>query len=100
LDVPYAKANFDSKFLQDCYSTMTARMNNILTKESVRSFTGSDFTAKEIITSKTPISVYLHWPEKDLLMLSPLINLVLNSLLDGMADTYDALKGRGCHRVL
>jgi type IV secretion system protein VirD4 len=100
LDIPYNMANFESKFLHDCYSTMTARINNILTKETVRSFTDSDFTARDIITSKTPISVYLHWPEKDLLFLSPLIQLILDSLLIGMTDVYDDLKGVGCYRVL
>jgi hypothetical protein len=64
--------DFDSKFLQDCYSTMTARMNNILTKETLRCFTGSDFTGRDIITSGSrPISLYLCWPEKDLLTLGP-----------------------------
>ena len=100
LDIPYKMADFESKFLHDCYSTMTARMNNILTKETIRSFMGSDFTASQIITSKTPISVYLHWPEKDLLFLSPLIQLVWGSLIDGMTDTYDDLKGIGCYEVL
>ncbi|MGE5441437.1 MAG: hypothetical protein ACM3Q0_00015, partial [Bacteroidota bacterium] len=51
LDMSYEQADFDSKFLQDCYSTMTARINNILTKATVRCFTGSDFTGKDIITS-------------------------------------------------
>jgi hypothetical protein len=46
LDISYEQADFNSKFLQDCYSTMTARINNILTKETVRCFTGSDFTGK------------------------------------------------------
>src|SRR5512132_3053677 len=77
LDVSYEQADFDSKFLQDCYSTMTARINNILTKETVRCFTGSDFTGKDIITSGDhPASLYLCWPERDLLTLGPLIELV------------------------
>jgi hypothetical protein len=64
LDISYEQTDFDSKFLQDCYSTMTARINNILTKEMVRCFTGSDFTGKDIITSD-PVSLYLCWPERD-----------------------------------
>src|SRR5512133_3495667 len=60
LDISYEQADFDSKFLQDCYSTMTARINNILTKETVRCFTGSDFTGKNIITSGDhAVSLYL-----------------------------------------
>jgi type IV secretory pathway TraG/TraD family ATPase VirD4 len=82
-------------------SYLTRRMNRILTKESIRCFTGSDFTAKDIITSgKHPISVFLCWPEKDLLSLSPLIQLIWASLIDGMIDTYDTLRGKGCSRVL
>jgi hypothetical protein len=101
LGINYDKANFESNFLNDCFSTMKARMDNILTKESVRCFTGSDFTAKDIITSgKHPISVYLCWPEKHLLTLSPLINLVWNSLLDGMIDYYDSVRGKGCFPVI
>jgi type IV secretion system protein VirD4 len=101
LDTSYDKADFDSKFLQDCYSTMTARINNILTKETVACFTGSDFTGRDIITSgKHPISLYLSWPEKDLLTLGPLIELIWDCLISNMVDTYDALKGVGCTRTM
>jgi type IV secretion system protein VirD4 len=101
LDVDFANADFQNKFLRDCWGTLTRRMNRILTKESVRCFTGSDFTAKDIITSgEHPISVFLCWPEKDLLSLSPLIQLIWSSLIDGMIDTYDSSKGEGCFPVL
>jgi type IV secretory pathway TraG/TraD family ATPase VirD4 len=104
LDMTYATAvrdDFASRFLNDCYSTMTTRMNAILTKESVRCFMGSDFTAKDIITSgEHPLSVFLCWPEKDLSALSPLIELVWDSLVNGMVDAYDALRGVGCYRTL
>ena len=101
LDIGYKKADFNNQFLRDCFSTLATRINNVLTKESVRCFNRSDFTAKDIITSKEhPISVYLCWPEKDLLSLSPLIQLIWNSLFDGMIDTYDTLRGKGCVPVL
>jgi type IV secretory pathway TraG/TraD family ATPase VirD4 len=101
LDISYEQADFDSKFLQDCYSTMTARINNILTKETVRCFTGSDFTGKDIITSGAhPASLYLCWPERDLLTLSPLIELVWDCLINDMVDAFDKLKGEGCARTL
>jgi type IV secretory pathway TraG/TraD family ATPase VirD4 len=103
LDVTYEKAkkdDFSSRFLNDCYSTMTARLNNILTKESVKCFIGSDFTAKDIMTSgENPISVYFCWPEKNLLSLSPIIQLVWDSLINGMTDYYDSVRGEGCYRV-
>jgi type IV secretion system protein VirD4 len=102
LDMEYGKADFDSKFLQDCWSTLTARMSQILTKESVTCFTGSDFTAKEILTSPSPISVYLSWPEEHVLSLAPLIRLVWDCLVSGMIGYYDdpAVQGKGCMRVL
>ena len=101
LDVDFAHADFNNKFLRDCWGTLTRRMSRILTKESTRCFTGSDFTAKDIITSgEHPISVFLCWPEKDLLSLSPLIQLVWDTLINEMIDTYDTLKGEGCYPVL
>jgi type IV secretion system protein VirD4 len=102
LDIEYAKADFDSKFLQDCWSTLTARMRKILTKETVKCFTGSDVTAKEIITSPRPLSVYLSWPEEHVHYLAPLIRLVWDSLINGMLGFYDSpdVQGKGCERVL
>jgi type IV secretory pathway TraG/TraD family ATPase VirD4 len=76
-------------------------MRRILTKESVRCFTGSDFTAKDIITSgEHPLSVYLCWPEQHLLSLAPLIQLVWDSLFNGTVAYYDDKRGVGCFRVL
>jgi type IV secretory pathway TraG/TraD family ATPase VirD4 len=76
-------------------------MRRILTKESVRCFTGSDFTAKDIITSgEHPLSVFLCWPEQHLLTLAPLIQLVWDSLFNGMTGYYDSVRGKGCYRVL
>jgi type IV secretion system protein VirD4 len=102
LDTDYDKADFESKFLQDCWSTLTARMSKILTKESVRCFTGSDFSAKDIITSEKPVSVYLSWPEEHMLSLAPLVQLVWDSLINGMIGYYDSpdVQGKGCRRVL
>jgi len=100
LDVDYFHADFKDKFLVSCWGTMAARMNRLLTKESVRCFTGSDFTAQDIITAKNPVSVYLHWPEKDVRSLAPLIQLVWDSLFDGMIDAYDTRQGNGCQPVL
>src|SRR2546429_390108 len=60
LDVDFAHADFQDRYLRSSWGTVTRRMRRLLTKESVRCFTGSDFTAKDIITSKTPITVYFH----------------------------------------
>jgi type IV secretion system protein VirD4 len=104
LDVDFRHADFKDKFLLDCWGTMSNRMNRLLTRESVRCFTGSDFTPRDIITSEKPITVYLCWPEKDLLSLSPLVHLVWTSLMDGMLSAYDDVQeGRlkaTCYPVL
>ena len=100
LDIDYERADFKDKFLISCWGTLTRRMNRLLTKESVRTFSGSDISARDIITAQTPVTLYLQWPERDLLSFSPLLHLVLNSLLDNMIDTYDSLQGRGCRPVL
>jgi type IV secretory pathway TraG/TraD family ATPase VirD4 len=101
LDISYDKADFNSRFLRDCWSTLTRRMRRILTKESVRCFTGSDFTAKDIMTSgEHPISVYLCWPEQHLTSLAPLIQLVWDSLFNGMTGYHHDVQGKGCSRVL
>src|SRR5207244_4986792 len=50
--------------------------------------------------SETPVSVYLRWPERDLLALSPLVRLVWGSLIDELITTYDASQGSTCHSVL
>jgi type IV secretion system protein VirD4 len=87
------------KCLRSCWTTLTRRINRVLTQESVRCFNGSAFSGKDIITSKTPITVYLRWPERDILALSPLVHLVGNSLMDEMIDTFDDRKGVGCYPV-
>jgi type IV secretion system protein VirD4 len=100
LDVNICDADFSDKYLRSCWGTLTKRLGRLLTKESVQCFTESDFTAKDIITSEKPITVYLCWPEKDLLALSPLVHLIWTSLMDGMLEAYDAVKGEGCKPVL
>jgi type IV secretion system protein VirD4 len=100
LDVDFNNADFQDKFLRSCWGTLTKRLRRILTKESVRSFTGSDFTAKDILTSEKPITVYFQWPEKDLVSLAPMVHLIWTSLMDGMIDYYDRVKGKGCRPLL
>ena len=47
-----------------------------------------------------PTTVYLRWPERDLLALSPLVRLLWGSLIDELITTYDAAQGKGCRPVL
>src|SRR5262249_41859356 len=52
----------ENKFLTSAWETLTSRLFALLTENVIRSFAGSDFTAKDIITSEEPITVYLRWP--------------------------------------
>jgi type IV secretory pathway TraG/TraD family ATPase VirD4 len=66
----------------------------------VRTFAGSDFTGRQIITAANPVSVYLCWPESALLAKAALMRLVWEGLIGEMLETYDSLQGQHCQRVL
>ena len=100
LDVPYDKVEWDSKFLASAWETLSAKLYPLLLSNVIRSLTGSDFTPKQIMQSKRWPTLYLCWPERKLLALSPLIRLIWSTLIDEMIDTYDTLKGRGCYPTL
>jgi type IV secretion system protein VirD4 len=100
LDVSFAQANFADRFLLSAWGTLSARMRPLLTETVVRCFAGADFSPAELLQSETPVSVYLRWPERDLLSLSPLVRLLWGSLIDELITTYDAAQGKKCHPVL
>jgi type IV secretion system protein VirD4 len=100
LDINYTHADFQDKFLVSCWGTLSARMRLLLTEETVRCFSGVDFTASDIMRSVRPVTVYLRWPERDLLALAPLIRLVWKSLIDELTYTYDNCHGHNCRPVL
>jgi type IV secretory pathway TraG/TraD family ATPase VirD4 len=90
----------ENKFLTSAWETLTSRLFALLTEDVIRCFAGSDFTAKELMTSEKPTTVYLRWPEQDLLALSPLVRLLWSSLIDSLITHYDANQGKGCNPVL
>ena len=100
LDSEFKDANFSDRFLQSAWSTLSARLYPLLTETVVRSLAGADFTAKEIMTSDKPITLYLRWNERDLLALAPLVRLLWGSLIDELITTYDKAQGKNCHPVL
>ena len=102
LEGPYdPERDYDeNKYLSSSWESLTARLYPLLTEKIVRCFNGSDFTGKEIITAKEPVTVYLCWPEAALLAKAPLIRLVWESLIAEMIQTYDDAKGQHCHPVL
>jgi type IV secretion system protein VirD4 len=99
LDDSVENADFQNKFLLSGWSTLIARLDALLVESIVRCFTGNDFTPNELMCSETPITVYLRWPEKDLLVLTPLIRLMWGTLIDGLISTYDQRQGRDCQPV-
>jgi type IV secretion system protein VirD4 len=94
------KTFFDNKFLISAWETVTSRLKPLLTETVVRTLAGTDVTPQEIMCSKQPVTVYLRWPERDLLTLSPLVRLIWGSLIDGLTTTYDDAKGVHCNPVL
>lgn len=100
LDVDFRHANFDDRFLLSAWGTLSARMRLLLTENTLRCFSGSDFTASQIMKSDKPIPIYLSWPERDLLALAPLVRLLWGSLIDELITTYDSCNGLNCKPVL
>ncbi len=100
LDVNFEEANFTDRFLLSAWGTLTASIKPLLTETVVRCFTGSDFTPHDLMCSEKPITVYLRFPERDLLALSPLVRLLWGSIIDELITTYDRQEGRGCKPVL
>jgi len=52
------------------------------------------------MTSEKPVTVYLRWPERDLLALSPLVRLLWGSCIDELITTFDKTAGELCSPVL
>jgi type IV secretion system protein VirD4 len=100
LNVDYEHANLSDRFLTSAWGTLDTRMRPLLTETVIRSLSGADFTAGELMLGERPVTVYLRWPERDLLALSPLVRLLWGSLIDELITTYDRKQGRGCNPVL
>jgi type IV secretory pathway TraG/TraD family ATPase VirD4 len=98
--VHFAKTFFDNKFLVSAWETVTSRLKPLLTETVVRTLAGTDVMPQEVMYSKQPVTVYLRWPERDLLALSPLVRLLWGSLIDGLIATYDQAQGKHCNPVL
>jgi type IV secretion system protein VirD4 len=90
----------EKRFLTSCWETATSRLYPILSDEILRCFNGSDFTAEALMTSKTPITVYLRLPESDLKALSPMVRLISQTIIHDGISTYDKRKGEGCFPLL
>jgi type IV secretion system protein VirD4 len=95
------KKDYDEKrFLTSAWETATSRLYPILSDELLRCFDGSSFTAESLLTSPTPITVYLRLPEGDLDALSPMVRLLTQTIIHDGISTYDKRKGEGCYPLL
>lgn len=101
LDVAFADANLADRFLLSSWGTLSARMRPLLTETVIRSLAGAHFAPADLMsTGGAPVTIYLRWPERDLLALSPLVRLLWGTLIDGLIATYDKRSGLNCAPVL
>jgi type IV secretion system protein VirD4 len=90
----------ENRYFANSWQSSRARMYPLLTEQVVRCFNGSDFTGRDIIAGREPVSVYLRIPERQLFAKASLIRLVLESLTSEMFDTFDERNGQYCRPVL
>ena len=98
LDVRFSEASLSDRFLLSSWGTLTARLRPLLTETVVRCFAQSDFAAQELLSSEKPVTVYLRWPERDLLALSPLVRLLWGTLIDELITSFDQSRGAGVNQ--
>src|SRR5215211_6039361 len=84
----------EKKFLTSSWETATSRLYPMLSDELLRCFDGSDFTASDLMTSLTPVTVYLRLPEAELLALAPVVRLLFQTFIHDLITTYDKRPGR------
>jgi type IV secretory pathway TraG/TraD family ATPase VirD4 len=88
-------------YRRSSWDSLCARLYPLLTNDIVACFNGSDIKVRELMFSKTPITIYLRWHESDLLALSPLIKFVWEAMISELITAYDvAPDKRRCQRVL
>jgi type IV secretion system protein VirD4 len=94
----------ENKYLANSWESVTARLYPLLTEEVRRMLAGSDFTGADLMLRDKPVTVYLRVPEEDLLALSPVTRLVLDSLIHELFATYKQAEKEGwsekCRKVL
>jgi type IV secretion system protein VirD4 len=100
LDAVYEEADLSDRFLLSSWGTLSARLRPLLTETVIRCFAGSDFTPDELIQGEKPVTLYLRWPERDILALSPLVRLLWGALIDELVTIYDRASGSGCRPVM
>jgi type IV secretion system protein VirD4 len=112
LDRPIAEANLADPYFESTWSSLTADMDGLITQTVLKSISGSDFTAEDLLCGKEirnrltgertrkPVTVYFRFPENRLRALAPLIRLIWTSLVDDLTALHDDRKGKGCIPLL
>jgi type IV secretion system protein VirD4 len=94
----------ENKYLANSWESVTARLYPLLTEEVLRMLAGSAFQGRDLMLATKPVTLYLRMPEADLLALSPITRLVLDSLIQELIATYDQAASAGrqeqCRPVL
>ncbi len=103
LDAPYhpEKDYEDNKYRISAWDSLAARLYPLLADDVVKCFNGSDFTVKDLVFSKEPITIFLRFHESDLLSLSPLIKFVWEAMINELITAYDSAPDKDtCQKVL
>jgi len=75
-------------------------MYSLLTETVVTSLSAADFHVADLLTSARPVTIYLQWPERDILALQSLMKLMWGTFIDILRTTYDASYVRNAHHTL
>jgi type IV secretion system protein VirD4 len=100
LDDDGAEGHAEGVFLQDAWSTMISKLEPVITENVLKTVSGSDFTAQDIMCGKKPVTLYLRWPEAHVDAQAPLIRLIVSTLFDDLKTIYDERRGKGCREIL
>lgn len=101
LGMPYNTVDFqNSRQLFSSWSHLTTKLQFILSETVVKSLAASDFCVSDLMLGLRPVTIYLQWPERFLKPISPLIRLIVGSIIDELVQTYDSRGGEGCKPVL
>ncbi len=101
LGMPYHTVDFqNARQLFGSWSHLTTKLQYFLSETVVKGLAVSDFTVSDLMLGEKPVTLYLQWPERYLKAISPLIRLIVTSLIDELVETYDKRSGKGCQPVL
>jgi type IV secretory pathway TraG/TraD family ATPase VirD4 len=84
----------------DAWSSLVNRLYPLLTDDILPTFDGCDFTAKDLLVSKDPVTVYFCWAEAELAMLKLLIHLICGSLMNTLIDAYKTFPQQVIQKLL